>query len=155
MGVDAQLGCGEVQLPLLFTTEDTEDTENGGGGVERDRLSHAVLGAAIAVHRTLGPGLLESVYAACLCHELRARAVPFERQVKVPVVYEGELMDAHFRVDLLVDSQLIVELKAVEAVLDVHRAQLITYLKLAGITRGLLINFNVLRLMDGVTRLVL
>ncbi len=122
--------------------------------MERDRLSHAVLGAAIAVHRALGPGLLESVYAACLCHELRARAVPFERQVRVPVMYHGEPMDVHFRLDVLVDAQLIVELKAVERVLDVHRAQLITYLKLTGIHTGLLINFNVPRLMDGVTRLV-
>jgi GxxExxY protein len=122
--------------------------------MERDRLSHAVLGAAIAVHRTLGPGLLESVYAACLCHELRARSVPFTRQVRVPVIYQGEAMDVHFRLDVLVDAQLIVELKAVDHVLDVHRAQLITYLKLTGIRTGLLINFNVPRLMDGVTRLV-
>jgi GxxExxY protein len=123
--------------------------------LERDHLSHAVLGAAIAVHRALGPGLLESVYAACLCHELRKREVSFERQVKVAVRYGGDPIDASFRIDLLVAGQLIVELKSVDQVLEIHRAQLITYLKLTGIRRGPLINFNVLRLTNGVTRLVL
>jgi GxxExxY protein len=120
----------------------------------RDQVSHAVIGAAIAVHRELGPGLLESVYSACLCHELRRRRVPFARQVRVPVRYAGELVDAFFRLDLLVDGQLIVELKSVDLLLEVHRAQLITYLKLTGIRRGLLINFNVLRLTEGISRLV-
>ena len=120
----------------------------------RDQVSHAVIGAAISVHRELGPGLLESVYASCLCHELRRRGVPFARQVKVPVCYAGEVMDASFRLDLLVESQLIVELKSVDLLLEVHRAQLLTYLKLTGIRRGLLINFNVLRLTEGISRLV-
>ena len=120
----------------------------------RDQVSHAVIGAAIAVHRELGPGLLESGYSACLCHELRRRGVPFARQVRVPVRYAGELVDASFRLDLLVNGQLIVELKSVDLLLEVHRAQLITYLKLTGIRRGLLINFNVLRLTEGISRLV-
>jgi len=143
-----------LQLRLLSTTEGTEDTENGGGSLERDVLSHSVLGAAIEVHRALGPGLLESVYSACLVHELRRRGVPFERQVKVPVVYMGELMGDHFRLDILVAGALVVELKSVDQLLEIHRAQLITYLKLTGLHRGLLINFNVLRLMNGVIRVV-
>ena len=118
-------------------------------------LGCAVLGAAIFVHRALGPGMLESVYSACLCHELTRRGVAFRRQVPMPLLYDGEWMDVSFRLDLLVESELIVELKAVEQVLEIHRAQLITYLKLTGLKKGLLINFNVLRLMHGVTRVVL
>jgi GxxExxY protein len=120
---------------------------------ERDPLSHAVIGAALAVHRELGPGLLESVYEVCLAHELTTRGVPFETGVRVPVVYSGVRLRAFFRIDVLVGGRLVVELKSVEQVLPVHKAQLITYLKLTGHRHGLLINFNVPRLMDGITRL--
>ncbi len=123
--------------------------------MERDAVSHSVLGAAIAVHRGLGPGLLESVYQCCLAHELSVRGVAFEQDVRVPVVYGGVALDAHFRLDLLVAHELVVELKSVEKLLPVHTAQLLTYLKLTGHRRGLLVNFNVSRLMDGVTRVVL
>jgi GxxExxY protein len=119
---------------------------------ERDPVSPEVIGAAIAVHRALGPGLLESVYGACLSHELTKRRVPLERDVKVPVRYDGREMQVHFRLDLVVRGCLVLELKSVEHLLGVHQAQLITYLRLTGCTRGLLINFNVARLADGVVR---
>ena len=122
--------------------------------MDRDPVSHAVIGAALAVHKELGPGLLESVYEACLAHELSHRRVPFERGIRVPLVYGGAVLRSYFRLDLLVAGQLIVELKSVEQLIPVHKAQLITYLKLTGHRKGLLINFNVSRLMDGVTRLV-
>ena len=118
-----------------------------------DPLSHLVIGAAIEVHRGLGPGLLESVYETCLAHELRKRSVRFDRAVQLPVIYDGRRMEAHFRLDLVVDATLVVELKSVERLLPVHRAQLLTYLRLGGFKRGLLINFNVDRLIDGVKRL--
>ncbi len=118
-------------------------------------MSHAVLGAAIAVHRALGPGLLESVYQCCLVHELAKRGLEVQRDVRVPVLYDGVELDAYFRLDLLVADELVVELTSVERVIPVHTAQLLTYLKLTGHRRGLLINFNAPRLMDGVTRIVL
>ena len=120
---------------------------------ERDPLSHAVIGAALAVHRELGPGLLESVYEVCLTHELTIRGVPFETGLRVPVIYAGVRLRSFFRLDLLVAGRLVVELKSVANVLPVHKAQLITYLKLTGHRHGLLINFNVPRLIDGITRL--
>lgn len=120
---------------------------------ERDPLSHAVIGAALAVHRELGPGLLESVYEVCLTHELTIRGVPFETGLRVPVIYAGVRLRSFFRLDLLVAGRLVVELKSVAHVLPVHTAQLITYLKLTGHRHGLLINFNVPRLIDGITRL--
>lgn len=123
--------------------------------MERDPLSHAVLGAALAVHRAMGPGLLESVYQACLAHELRRRGVPFRAAVEVPLRYGSELLDAKLRLDVLVHEQLVLELKSVEKLAPIHSAQLLTYLKLTGHRTGLLINFNVLRLKDGVVRLVL
>lgn len=138
-----------VQQPLHHRgTEDTEVDE-----ARRDPLSHAVIGAAIEVHRGLGPGLLESVYETCLAHELRKRSVQFERAVQLPVYYDGLPMDTHFRLDLVVDRRLVVELKSVERLLPVHRAQLLTYLRLGGFRRGLLLNFNVSRLPGGVVRI--
>lgn len=107
------------------------------------------------MHRALGPGLLESVYQCCLVHELSTRGISVQRDVRVPIVYDGQELDAHFRLDLLVADALVLELKSVENTLPVHTAQLLTYLKLTGHRRGLLINFNVPRLMDGVTRVVL
>jgi GxxExxY protein len=121
----------------------------------RDRLSGSVLEAAVAVHRATGPGLLEAVYDSCLRYELGKRGVPFAAAVRLPVVYDGRTVGAHYRIDFLVDRQLVLELKSVEALLPVHMAQLITYLKLGRFHRGLLINFNVRRLMDGVRRVVL
>ena len=122
--------------------------------MEKDPLTAAVIGAAIEVHRLLGPGLLESVYQKCLCHELKLREFAFEPQVKLPIVYKGMELDAEFVMDILVPGRLVVELKAVERMHPVHEAQLITYLKLSGIHVGLLINFNVPVLKDGIKRLV-
>jgi len=118
-------------------------------------ISGAVIGAAIEVHRALGPGLLESAYEACLAYELTERDIPFERQKPIPILYKGVALDAGFRADLLVDGLVVVELKAVDALAPVHEAQVLTYLKLTGCKLGLLINFNVPVLKHGLKRLVL
>ena len=112
------------------------------------------LDAAFAAHRALGPGLLESVYEACLCHELAKLKVPFARQVALPVMYDGIRLDAGLRMDVLVGNCVVLELKAVEAHNRLYEAQLITYLKLSGLRLGLLINFNVPVLKDGIHRIV-
>jgi GxxExxY protein len=117
-------------------------------------LSEAVIGAAIMVHRQLGPGLLESAYEACLCYELAKRRVRFERQKSLPVRYDDLILDCGYRLDLLVERELIVELKAVERITDVHKAQGLTYLKLSGLRLALLLNFNVEWMRDGIKRLV-
>ena len=121
---------------------------------EVDALAREVVDSAIKVHRTLGPGLLESVYEACLGRELDVRGIPIKVQVPVTVHYEGLRLEAGFRADLLVANQVIVELKAVEGLLPIHEAQLLTYLKLLDLRLGLLINFNVPLLKDGIRRLV-
>jgi GxxExxY protein len=118
-------------------------------------LSGAVIGAAIEVHRQLGPGLLESTYEACLCYELTARGVPFLRQVPVPVVYHDVKLDCGYRVDLVAGSRVVVELKSVAAIDPIHEAQLLTYMRLGGWRLGLLINFNVLLLKNGIRRRIL
>jgi GxxExxY protein len=117
-------------------------------------LSHEIIGAGIEVHRLLGPGLLESVYESALCRELRLRDIPVERQISVPVNYKGELLDCHVKLDLLVGRKVIIEVKSVEKLMSVHRAQLLTYLKLQNLWLGLLINFNVEILRDGVRRVL-
>jgi GxxExxY protein len=126
--------------------DDIEEELNG--------LSNAVIGAALDVHRALGPGLLESVYEETLCIELKLRGIPFVRQAIVPVQYKGH-MAGEMRLDLLVGSALIVELKAVEELAQVHSAQLLSYLRLTGHQLGLLINFNVPLLRNGIKRLAL
>jgi GxxExxY protein len=114
-----------------------------------------VVDAALTVHRALGPGLLESVYEVCLAHELEKRGVRVLRQIALPVLYDGVRLDAGLRLDMLVDDCLVVELKAVEQILPVHHAQLLTYLKLTGHRLGLLINFNTPLIRDGIRRVVL
>ena len=121
---------------------------------ERDPLSHEVIGAAIEVHRELGPGLLESVYEVCLSCELGLRGVTHQRQVPLPVVYKGRPLDADFKIDILIPGKLIIELKAVEKLIPVHEAQLLTYLRLSKIHVGLLLNFNVAILKNGLKRMV-
>ncbi len=121
---------------------------------EFNRLSEAVIGAAIAVHREIGPGLLESAYEACLEYELMDRGFRVQRQVKLPVIYRGVRVEAGFCIDLLVNDMLILELKAVEHLARIHDAQLMTYLRLTTLHLGLLMNFNVLRLVDGIKRVV-
>jgi GxxExxY protein len=123
---------------------------------ERANLAaEVVVDAALTVHRALGPGLLESVYSICLAHEMRKRGIQVLRELPLPVVYDGIRLDAGPRLDMLVDDCVIVELKAVEQLLPVHHAQLLTYLKLTGHRLGLLINFNTPLIRDGIRRLVL
>ena len=117
-------------------------------------LSHAVVTAAMKVHTELGPGLLESAYQACLQYELRQAGIRSEAQVGLPVVYHGAKLDLGYRMDLLVEDLVVVEIKSVEGICPVHQAQIISYLKLSGRSIGLLINFNVVHLKDGIKRFV-
>ena len=121
---------------------------------EIEEVASRVIDAAFQVHRGLGPGLLESAYEQCLCHELSLQNIPFVCQPSLPVTYKGMVLDCGYRVDLLIDGRLIVEIKAVEKVLPIHEAQLQTYLRVGGWEVGLLINFNVKALKDGITRRV-
>jgi GxxExxY protein len=130
-------------------TEKQEDEE------ESHELSGRVIGLAIEVHRALGPGLLESAYEACLCHELTQNGIPYSRQVPLPVVYKGIALDCAYRLDLVLDGKLIVEVKTVEKLLPIHTAQLLTYLRLTGIAVGLLMNFNAEALRTGIKRVSL
>jgi GxxExxY protein len=119
-----------------------------------DGLTEKIIGAAIAVHKALGPGLLESAYEECLAHELNLAKISFERQVALPVIYKSLQLDCAYRLDFLVEKTVILELKAVENLQPIHEAQLLTYLKLGGWPIGLLINFNVPVLMKGIKRMV-
>jgi GxxExxY protein len=118
------------------------------------RRTHDVVGAAIAVHRHLGPGLLESAYESCLCRELLLRGIAFERQVPLPVEYRGLRLDCGYQLDIIAENSIIVEVKSVRKVLPVHRAQVLTYLKLTNLRIGLLINFNVELLRSGLYRII-
>jgi len=120
-----------------------------------NEVTEAIIGAAIEVHRALGPGLLESAYEECLCRELTLRDIDFERQQELPIEYKGLRLDCGYRVDLLVAGTVVVELKAVEALLPLHEAQLLTYMRLGGWKVGLLVNFNVPVLKQGIRRRVL
>ena len=122
--------------------------------MKHEELTSQIIGAAIEVHRVLGPGLLESAYEVCMFKELEAHGLSVVAQVPIPVVYKGDRLDAGFRIDLLVEQRIVVELKAVEKLMPVHTAQLITYLKLSGHEVGLIINFNVPVLRDGIKRIV-
>lgn len=136
----------------MTTTEDTEITEKATKD-SLDRITGSIIGAAIEVHRALGPGLLESAYEACLSYELLDRGLGVERQRPMPVSYRGVQIDVGYRMDLLVEEAVVVELKAVDRLLPIHKAQLLSYLKLADLRLGLLINFNVKVLKDGIRRL--
>jgi GxxExxY protein len=120
-----------------------------------NKLSGTVVDSALTVHKALGPGLLESVYETCLAHELRLRGLNVQSQIFVPILYKGLEFESGLRLDMLVEKQLVVEIKAIEQVLKVHEAQLLTYLKLTNCRLGLLINFNVPILKAGITRIVL
>lgn len=119
-----------------------------------EELTGQIIGAAIEVHKQLGPGLLESTYQACRCHELELRGISFECQKPLPLEYKGIKLECGYRIDLLVAGLVIVEIKSVEALAPIHEAQLLTYLKLTGVKVGLLINFNVVVLKSGIRRLV-
>jgi GxxExxY protein len=118
-------------------------------------LSSMVIGCAIEVHRHLGPGLLESTYEQCLAHELRLNNIPFRLQYPLPVEYKGLQLDCGYRVDLFIDDKIILELKSVDELHGIHQAQILTYMKLAGIRQGYLVNFNVKRLKDGLKSFLL
>ena len=118
-------------------------------------LSRSVIGCAIEVHRNLGPGLLESTYRQCLAHELSQAGISFQMELPLPVRYKGILLDCGYRIDLLVNGDVIVEIKSVESVLPIHHAQTLTYMRLAKVPVGLLINFNVIKLQSGIKRFVL
>ena len=120
-----------------------------------DNLSNRVIGCVIEVHRQLGPGLLESTYEQCLAHELKLEGIGFKLQHPQPVDYKGIRLECGYRIDLLVEDELIVELKSVERIIGIHVAQLLTYMRLSGIGTGLLMNFNVRKLKDGIKRYVL
>ena len=115
-------------------------------------LSSQVIGAAIEVHKALGPGLLESAYEECLCRELSMREIEFERQRQLPIEYKGVQLDCGYRIDLLVDTRLLLELKSVDSVTRLQKAQIMTYMKLLNCELGLLLNFNVAVLTEGITR---
>jgi GxxExxY protein len=121
---------------------------------ENDLLTEQIIGLAIEVHRQLGPGLLESAYEECLCFELKQEGLPFRRQVVLPVVYKSVRLDCGYRLDIVVQDQVILEIKTVERLLPVHEAQMLTYMKLSGIRTGLLLNFNSAVLRDGIRRLM-
>jgi GxxExxY protein len=119
-----------------------------------NRLSSQVIGAAIEVHKILGPGLLESAYEECLAHELHLRGLSVERQKLLPLVYKGEQLDCGYRLDLVVENAIIIELKSCSSIEPIHKAQVLTYLKLSGLSLGLLLNFNVPVMREGIVRLV-
>ena len=122
--------------------------------MDENELTEKTIGAAIEVHRRLGPGLLESIYEECMSAEMTFRQIPFERQKSLPISYRGIRLNASYRIDLLVGKRVVVDLKVVERILPVHEAQLLTYLRLTGCTVGLLINFNVAILTQGIKRMV-
>ena len=122
--------------------------------MEINKLSKRIIGAAIEVHRILGPGLLESAYEQCLCHELNLQKISFERQKELPVTYKGMKLDCGYRLDIMVENAIILELKSCEKIEPIHKAQLLTYLKLTGISLGLILNFNRATMREGIARIV-
>lgn len=122
--------------------------------MSENAVGEAVLGCALQVHRALGPGLLESAYEACLAYEFKKRGLSFQRQLAMPVRYDGTELEVGYRIDLLVEGIVVLEIKAVEKITDVHRAQLLSYMKLGNFRLGYLLNFNVKLLKDGIYRMV-
>ena len=122
--------------------------------MDLNKLSSKIIGAAIEVHKILGPGLLESAYEECLCKELSLRDISFERQKPLPLEYKGDKLDCGYRLDVMVEKSIILELKACEEIEPIHKAQLLTYLRLSNLSLGLLLNFNVPLMCDGIVRIV-
>ena len=119
-----------------------------------NQITHAVIAAAMTVHSTLGPGLLESAYQACLAHEIRSRGIEVASEVPLPVVYQGKKLEVGYRIDPVVEGRVVIEVKSVETIHPIHEAQILSYMRLSGFSVGLLINFNVLHLRDGIKRMV-
>lgn len=143
------MGKGEL------TTKSTKDTKLTEWSESLEDLGRQIVDSAFKVHKELGPGLLESVYETCLARELTKRAIGVSRQISIPIIYDGESLDAALKLDLLVGGEIVVEVKAVEKVIPLHEAQLLTYLRLSQRRVGFLINFNVKLIRDGIRRLVL
>ena len=150
--MNAIAGISTTRPVKFFNAEDAEVRR--GKSVTENAIGEAVLGAAMKVHSAVGPGLLESVYETCLTHELRIQGFNVQRQVALPVEYDGQRIDAGFRLDILVAEKVVVEVKAVERTAPIHTAQILTYLKLGGFKLGYLLNFNVVHMRDGIKRLV-
>ncbi len=123
--------------------------------LEHDTLSDRIIGCAIAVHRELGPGLLESIYEEALCLELAESGLSFNRQIELPVIYKGTLLSGSFRVDIIVENSIVLELKCVDVIISIHKAQLLSYLRLGGWKTGLLLNFKSTVLKNGIFRIML
>ena len=138
MKLDKPQRSGDTENPVYYEKE----------------LTERIIGSAIEVHRHLGPGLLESAYEECLCYELSMQRIPFERQKPLPLEYKGIKLDCGYRLDLVVDKRVVLELKCIERIMPIHDAQLITYLRLSKIKTGLIINFYTGVLKDGIKRLV-
>ncbi|TXD72477.1 GxxExxY protein [Aequorivita antarctica] len=119
-----------------------------------NELSSKIIGACIEVHKQLGPGLLESTYEVCLAHELRTLGLEFKQQVPLPVIYKGIKLNAGYRIDMIVEESIIIEIKSIEVLAPIHTAQILTYLKLKDIKLGLLINFNSVKVVDGIKRII-
>ena len=152
--IDAQAEWPNGSTSMKNATEHTEFTEKTDDSVDGDPLTYRIIGAAIEVHRVLGPGLLESIYEEALCHELAIIGLEFLRQVDVDVVYKGKVIKGQ-RIDILVEGEAILELKSVSRLHDVAKAQVLSYLRATGLRRALLLNFGEKRLIDGITRLSL
>ena len=134
----------------------TSDEGTGTGSkLIYEQLTEKIIGAAIEVHKMIGPGLLENIYEECLCHELGLRRVAFERQIAVPLIYKGKNLNCSFRLDMVVEDLVLLELKSVSAILPVHEAQLLTYMRLLNKRVGFIINFNVPVLKNGIVRKIL
>ena len=138
-----------------FTTKRTKGEDKRIESMKFDQLSNSIIRCALEVHRQLGPGLLESTYEQCLAHELKIAGIPFKLQHSISVNYKEIKIDCGYRVDVFVDNSIIIELKSVDKLLPIHQAQLLTYMKLSGISIGLLMNFNEKYLKDGIKRMVL
>ena len=138
----------------MHRTPRTESTERAEGLRDLNEITRGIIAAAMEVHRHLGPGLLESAYQECVCYELSRMGLTFTREVHLPLSYKGLQLDCSYRVDLLVEDAVVVELKSIEQILRIHSAQLLTYLRASHKQVGLLINFNVLVLKDGIKRIV-
>jgi GxxExxY protein len=145
---------GGVGGEAMARQEDQDSVRSGAISTGVERLGQIAVDAGLKVHRTLGPGLLESVYEHCLEYELKSRGLAVRRQVALPVAYESVLLDAGYRLDLVVENSVVLEVKSVEALTRLHEAQLLTYLKLSRLRLGFLMNFNVVMFKEGLRRLV-
>ncbi len=145
--------CALCDFAVVFFTAESQSKQRKNSIMTENELSSKIIGASIEVHRHLGPGLLESTYEVCLAHELKLIGLEVKQQVSLPVVYKEIKLDAGYRIDIIVENKVIIEIKSVDILAPIHTAQILTYLKLRNIKLGLLINFNSVRLVDGLKRI--